>query len=1164
MTEFAEKRHYFGMAFQKVYKGALTFLAFLVFICTPIRGQISPGNAVTLKGTDYVRTTTWSDTLFNNESFTFELWFNADGPGVLVNEADTASAAAWDIAFAEITTGGIIRAGVPNVPTLTVGTVAFGTWHHLAITYNQTNQTFAAYLDGTAAGNSTGNRQSPADIGRTSVYCLGRGGPKNLGPGPFFSGKFDEVRIWRVALTADEIASTWNRIRTTDGVGLVALWHFDTTTGTSGSFSPDSRTGGNNPAWYVPVEQTMPLVPSSIPTVGASPTVTTLSPVVSDAAALLRGTGNPQGISMNGYFEWGATTAYGSLTSTQSLGSANSDIIFTVGLANLKPGTYHYRAVAETSTSVLRGQDQTFTIVPPSVTTQAPVVGDASVQLSGTANPHGFPLDVSFEYGPTIAYGTSTLAQNIGNGGADIIATTNLTGLKAGTYHYRIVGSFADGTVFGQDQVFTIAAPSVITRTATITNELVTLQGAANPHGYPINGYFQWGTTTAYGNTTTPQSLGSGGAEVLFSEILTNLARGEYHYRAAVVSLNETVFGGDQTLIVSGPAGLAAKVTGSDYIRTTTWSDTIFTGEDFTFELWFNATGPGELINEADTANPALWDYAFAEVFPGGIIKAGVPGVPTFTVGTVAFGTWHHLTLVYDGNAKLLSAYLDGQPAGSSAGDRNTPKEISRTSIYCFGRGGHANLGGGNWLSGLLDEIRIWRRPLSAAEIAGQFDKILANTDASLMANWHFDSFIVGQTYLSPDASGKNNHSWYVPQNVAIPLVASEAPVLPDRRPTIALVSVQNPSPNFIELIGNVNPRGTNTFVFFQFGRSNIFQNTAIQSIGGGEAVVQFRSVLMDLEVGGVYEYRLVASNSFGVTATGLGTFVKTGWAGHAYHFTPNDYIRTTAGQNTYFTNKSISIELWFYPTKTGVLASETTFPTIPTYDRSIIEILASGSVQAGLNGLTPVTVGDALFNQWNHVALRYDHLSQTMDTFLNGVKGPSRTGTRITPLERGVNGYFAFGRTATTKLGPGEYFGGDMDEIRVWAIARTDEDLTVANQNLLAGDEPGLVLNWRFGSNAAEGIADPSPRNNVGTNFGADAVVSTAPLMYNIRRVGPSQVEAQFVAAPFAQYRLESTADFQTWTSIATNAAPGSGFIRIPQIIGGDQQTKFFRIVAQ
>src|SRR5690349_16265387 len=107
--------------------------------------------AVSLSGADFFRTTLWSPQLFGaqNRNFTFEFWFNASSPGVLVGESDTADVRLWDVAFAEVFAGGVVKAGAPNVPTITVGTVTFGTWNHLTVIYNESSQTLSAYLNGT-------------------------------------------------------------------------------------------------------------------------------------------------------------------------------------------------------------------------------------------------------------------------------------------------------------------------------------------------------------------------------------------------------------------------------------------------------------------------------------------------------------------------------------------------------------------------------------------------------------------------------------------------------------------------------------------------------------------------------------------------------------------------------------------------------------------------------------------------------------------------------------------------------------------------------------------------------------------------------------------------------------------------------------------------------
>lgn len=63
---------------------------------------------------------------------------------------------------------------------------------------------------------------------------------------------------------------------------------------------------------------------------------------------------------------------------------------------------------------------------------------------------------------------------------------------------------------------------------------------------------FEWGLTTAYGNTTPTQSRESGEA---FSQVVTGLdADTSYHFRALATNATGTAYGGDRTFI-TGPSG---------------------------------------------------------------------------------------------------------------------------------------------------------------------------------------------------------------------------------------------------------------------------------------------------------------------------------------------------------------------------------------------------------------------------------------------------------------------------------------------------------------------------------------------------------------------------------------------------------------------------------
>jgi hypothetical protein len=96
-------------------------------------------------------------------------------------------------------------------------------------------------------------------------------------------------------------------------------------------------------------------------------------------------------------------------------------------------------------------------------------------------------------------------------------------------------------------------APSVTTTPASgISSSGATLHGAVDPQGESTNAYFQWGTTTGYGNTTFNQNVGSGTVSVPYSVSLSGLSCGTiYHFQAAATNNGGTGLGGDQAFTTS-------------------------------------------------------------------------------------------------------------------------------------------------------------------------------------------------------------------------------------------------------------------------------------------------------------------------------------------------------------------------------------------------------------------------------------------------------------------------------------------------------------------------------------------------------------------------------------------------------------------------------------
>lgn len=95
----------------------------------------------------------------------------------------------------------------------------------------------------------------------------------------------------------------------------------------------------------------------------------------------------------------------------------------------------------------------------------------------------------------------------------------------------------------------TNVSPVVSTVPATlITTNSATLNGTVLPMQNPTAAWFEWGTDTTYGNSTTPQDMGAGTSVENFSSTLSPLAGNTiYHFRAVAQNTIGTSYGEDRS-----------------------------------------------------------------------------------------------------------------------------------------------------------------------------------------------------------------------------------------------------------------------------------------------------------------------------------------------------------------------------------------------------------------------------------------------------------------------------------------------------------------------------------------------------------------------------------------------------------------------------------------
>ncbi len=112
-------------------------------------------------------------------------------------------------------------------------------------------------------------------------------------------------------------------------------------------------------------------------------------------------------------------------------------------------------------------------------------------------------------------------------------------------------------------------SPTAITQAATsVTGSSAVLNGTVNPNGLATSYYFQWGTSTSYGNTTSTQSAGSGTSNVAVNAPISGLSGGTtYHFRLVATNSDGTTNGSDLTFT---PGAASVTTTAATAITTTT------------------------------------------------------------------------------------------------------------------------------------------------------------------------------------------------------------------------------------------------------------------------------------------------------------------------------------------------------------------------------------------------------------------------------------------------------------------------------------------------------------------------------------------------------------------------------------------------------------------
>jgi hypothetical protein len=476
---------------------------------------------------------------------------------------------------------------------------------------------------------------------------------------------------------------------------------------------------------------------------------------------------------------------------------------------------------------------------PPTATTNpASLVTSAAATLNGTVNPDGADTTVTFNYGTTAAYGSTTSGHDAGAGTSAVGASAAISGLSAGTtYHYQVVATSSAGTANGADHTFTTSAvvsvPVVQTDApSAITATTATLNGTFNPEGAATNAFFRWSLANTF------PSIG-----VLddFTRTNENPLSDGGNWSTPNPAIDTIKLVSDKA--VPNAAGAGAGIAW--------WNVSTFTETD----VW------GVV---ADITNYPILLACLTH--PTGLDVAGyllrVEATQMYLSHLVAIeGTSHLLTGLSIANGDSVGMRVQGgtiavyhKPSAGSWTLLGTFADTSYSSGY-IGLGFVGSLSTGAWSQ--------FGGGAVAPTFASTSSPIAIGSGSSPLAETYAITGLTPGAHYFVQAYATNANGTTYGQGVDLQAIQTGAATAPT-----VFNGVTNIGSTTATLTGTVNPNGLDTTVHFEYGLTSSYGfTTATQDIGAGVNPVSVTQDISGLYVVTTYHYRIVATNSAGTSA---------------------------------------------------------------------------------------------------------------------------------------------------------------------------------------------------------------------------------------------------------------------------------------------------------
>ena len=420
---------------------------------------------------------------------------------------------------------------------------------------------------------------------------------------------------------------------------------------------------------------------------------------------------------------------------------------------------------------------------------------------------------------------------------------------------------------------------------------------------------------------------------------------------------------------------------------------------------------------------------------------------------TLLLNAWNHVAVTYDAPSTTMKLYINGALV-------STNTNVQATAGNAMQIGAYASVVPFN---GSMDDVRIWNVARTQAQIAASKNCELQGNEPGLIAYYNFNQGTgsvsnTGVTSLINSVFGGANgtlqnftlagasSNWLAGSPVISGVVIPSAPTV-----TSPVTYFQNNTATALTATTGTNGTGLSWYT------------TAIGGTGNTTAPIPSTATV------GTISYWVSSTNANGCESDRTEIVVTTSTPLPATHLNfdgLNDFVDLGVSATLKPTN-AITVEFMAYEANWSSITNLATLignTQVGGYAVGVsgtnlsAVVRRNGTYATVLKKLSEISAG------WHHFAFTYDN--RYFKFYMDGILiDTNDAGANYNITYHPINSTLIGGESSANQgiAEANRYFNGSMDDVRIWNVARTQEQITASKNCELQGNESGLLAYYNF-----------------------------------------------------------------------------------------------------